>query len=253
MQPGPGFRRMLVPVCVKFARRHTSAVEARMLARRTGGWLEDSEAAGSQGHTRNTGRLSAGALVHACLLLGRGADTSSLCPSPLFFRPLSGRSQWPSGAASSTCPTSLRTTWAGSPWAHLLGPSSASQLVVIVSCSKTARYGTNNRSSSYECLLYESLSLSPPGFCSPSQTMMAGSTCLQPRTCPLANLSHEGDAFVAAKCGEQCGEDEQRCMMVRLQRKLKKNRVFCSQVCACAFFFFSFRVSAPGKAGIRSP
>ncbi|CAE6940013.1 unnamed protein product [Symbiodinium natans] len=51
------------------------------------------------------------------------------------------------------------------------------------------RYGTNNRSSSYECLLYE--------------------------TCPLANLSHEGDAFVAAKCGEQCGEDEQRCMMVR--------------------------------------
>jgi len=51
------------------------------------------------------------------------------------------------------------------------------------------RLGNGSRSANYECLLYE--------------------------TCPVANLSHVGDVFVPAKCGEPCGEEEDRCMMVR--------------------------------------
>ncbi|CAK9080676.1 unnamed protein product [Durusdinium trenchii] len=52
------------------------------------------------------------------------------------------------------------------------------------------RVHNSSRSSIYECLLYE--------------------------TCPVANLSNsQEDHFVPVRCGEDCGEDNQRCMMVR--------------------------------------
>ena len=39
---------------------------------------------------------------------------------------------------------------------------------------------------------------------------------MRPRTCPVANLT-VSDVFVNATCGKPCGEDSQRCMMVRPQ------------------------------------
>eukprot|EP00434_Breviolum_minutum_P012449 symbB.v1.2.010968.t1/scaffold727.1/size198231/13 len=56
---------------------------------------------------------------------------------------------------------------------------------------QTLRVHNATRSTAYECLLYE--------------------------TCPLANSSEieERTGFVPVTCGQDCGEDHQRCMMVR--------------------------------------
>lgn len=68
------------------------------------------------------------------------------------------------------------------------------------------------RSSAYECLLYE--------------------------TCPVASMNESKEEFVKVPCGEHCGEDNQRCMMVRQGFQRQKADSFlghglpgCRQAC----------------------
>ena len=116
------------------------------------------------------------------------------------------RSRQPFGVTSITCLNSWPSIWAGPFAVRVLfaGDLNGNGAVQIAGSATEVAVRITSASST-RALFALSLEVSPQSL----------DMCMEQRTCPVANLSHVGDVFVPAKCGEPCGEEEDRCMMVR--------------------------------------